>query len=70
MAIVKSTTTFLVWFKFFYFLRIFGSTGYYIRMIVDVIKDMVAFLLILLIAIVAFADTFLALSMSNGPESS
>jgi hypothetical protein len=70
VAIVKSTTTFLLWFKFFYFLRIFASTGYYIRMIVDVMKDMIAFLLILLISIVAFADTFLALSMSNGADTS
>jgi len=34
-------------------------------MIVDVMKDMIAFLLILLIALIAFVDTFLALSMAN-----
>lgn len=69
IAVVQSTTTFLVWFKFFYFMRIFASTGYYIRMIVDVMNDMVAFLLILLVSIVAFADSFLALAMANSEDS-
>jgi GH15 family glucan-1,4-alpha-glucosidase len=46
-------------------MRIFNNTGYYIRMLMDVMYDMRFFLLILAIGIVAFSDSYLAISMSN-----
>lgn len=61
--------TFFMWFKFLYFLRIFTSFGYLIRMIVEVIKDMRNFFLVLFITIAAFGDSFLALSLGNKEES-
>ena len=60
--------TFFMWFKFLYFLRIFKNTGYLISMIFEVIKDMRYFLLVLLITIVAFADSLLSISMGNRQE--
>ena len=56
-----------MWFKFLYFLRIFKETGYLIRMIVEVIKDMKIFFIVLIIVLSAFADAFLSLSNAN-PE--
>jgi hypothetical protein len=46
-------------------MRIFKETGYYIRMITYVIYDMRFFLLILFIAMLAFGDAFLSLSLAN-----
>jgi hypothetical protein len=62
---ILSLTTFFMWFKFLYFLRIFKSTGYLIRMIFEVIKDMRNFFLVLLITIAAFGDSFLRISLAN-----
>ena len=54
-----------MWFKFLYFLRIFKSTGYLIRMIVEVVYDMRNFFLVLLITIAAFGDSFLRIAVAN-----
>ena len=47
----------IIWLKLLYFLRIFKSTGYYIRTIIEVIMDIKYFLLMLLLTIVAFGDS-------------
>jgi hypothetical protein len=62
---LMALTTFFIWFKLLYFMRIFKDTGYLIRMISTVMIDMRHFLFVLLIAIVAFGDTFLSISMGN-----
>jgi len=62
---VLAISTFFMWFKLLYVMRIFKNTGYLVRMIVEVIYDMGIFLLILLITILAFGDTFLRLSLAN-----
>ena len=54
-----------MWFKFLYFLRIFKQTGYLIRMITEVIKDMKIFIFVLLIVIIGFADAFMSLSIPS-----
>jgi len=46
-------------------MRIFQSFGYLIRMISTVIFDMRHFLLVLFIGVIAFGDTFLAISLGN-----
>ena len=33
-------TSFAIWMRFLYFFRVFKATGYYIRMIVEVVNDM------------------------------
>ena len=63
--IVLSIVTFFMWFKFLYFLRIFKSTGYLIRMIVEVVKDMRYFFLVLLITVAAFGDSFSNIAVAN-----
>ena len=60
--------TFFMWFKFLYFLRIFKSTGYLIRMIVEVVYDMRNFFLVLLITIAAFGDSFLRIAVANSAD--
>ena len=66
---LKTVTTFFMWTKALYFLRIFESFAYLIRMIVRVIIDMKVFLLVLLIVIMAFADSFYGI-IRNNPEGS
>lgn len=57
-----------MWFKFLYFFRIFESYGYLTRLIMVVIYDMRHFLVVLLITIIAFGDSFLTLSLGNDPD--
>ena len=47
-----------VWTHFLYFFRIFRSTGYYIRMIVEVIRDIKEFIFIFGILVIAFGHAF------------
>jgi len=54
-----------MWFKFLYFLRIFKSTGYLIRMIMEVVVDMKVFFIVLIIVLCAFADAFFSISNGN-----
>jgi hypothetical protein len=64
---ILAISTFFMWLKLLYIMRIFKKTGYLIRMIVEVMKDMRVFLLLLLITILAFGDSFLRLSLGNDP---
>ena len=49
-------------------MRLFKNTGYLIRMIIEVMYGMRIFLLFLLIAIFAFSDAFLSLSLESGDK--
>ena len=64
---MQATINLLIWLKFLYFLRIFQGTGYLIKTIIAVVLDMRYFLLILLLTIIAFGDSFRAISTSNLP---
>jgi hypothetical protein len=66
-AILQSIISLILWLKLLYFLRIFKSTGYYIRTIVEVVKDMRYFLMMLLLTFTAFGDSMRQISSSN-PE--
>jgi hypothetical protein len=52
-----SITALAMWLRFLYFFRVFKSTGYYIRMVVEVIKDMGQFFFIFGITVFAFAQS-------------
>jgi hypothetical protein len=52
----------LLWAKLFYYLRMLDSTNYLARMVVEVIKDMQVFLLLLFLMIIAFSDAFYSLA--------
>jgi hypothetical protein len=56
-GVLQSMISLIIWLKLLYFLRIFKSTGYYIRTIIEVIMDIKYFLLMLLLTIVAFGDS-------------
>jgi len=55
----------MIWLKMLYFLRIFKTTGYLIRIIIEVVVDMRHFLFVLLLAFVAFGDAMYNISTSN-----
>jgi membrane protein required for beta-lactamase induction len=66
--VVLALSTFLMWMKLLSVLRIFRHTSYLIRILEEVIYDMGIFLLVLLITIMGFGDSFLRLSMGNEEE--
>jgi hypothetical protein len=57
-----SVTAITMWFKFIYFLRCTRQTGWLVRMIVEVIREMGSFMLVYIITIMAFADAFYSMS--------
>lgn len=57
--------TLFMWFKVLYFFRIFEATSYLIRIIVEVVKDMRHFLVVLFTTIIGFGNAFLILSEGN-----
>ena len=65
LGCILSIVTFLMWFKFLYFFRLFEDTGYLIRMIIEVLKGMTYFFIIMTVTTAAFGDTFWKLSMVN-----
>jgi len=67
---IHSVACLLMWAKFLYFLRIFYTTGYLIRMLSNVIWDMKVFLLILFLVYFGFGEAFLRLSENSDPEAS
>ena len=56
--------TLIIWLKSLYYLRIFRNVGYLTSMIIQVIKDMTYFFVILVISIFAFGNSFYVLSQS------
>ena len=64
-AVLQSILSLIMWLKLLYFLRIFKSFGYYIRTIIEVIKDMRYFLMMLLLTFTAFGDSIRQISTSN-----
>jgi hypothetical protein len=68
MRLVLAIVLFIMWLKALYFMRIYSSFAYLIRMIVQVFKDMKTFLVVLMVTIMAFSDAFEVLSDGNEPE--
>lgn len=63
--IVVAIVTLFMWLKFLYFFRIFDKTSYLIRAVVEVVKTMRHFFLVLLFTIIAFGNAFLVLALGN-----
>lgn len=55
---VQAIAALTIWCKGLYYLRPFQFTGYLIRMIVEVMHDMLAFLFVLTIVVLGYADAF------------
>jgi len=51
-----------------YFLRVFRSVGYLTSMILQVLRDMQPFLLILIVSLLALSNAFFLLSLNNDLE--
>jgi len=64
----QSIAAFFMWLKMLYFMRIFESTGYLIRMIIEVMFDMKEFLLVFIITTVAFGNSFYLIDLANLEE--
>ena len=58
----------VLWFRLFYLLRVFSETAYLISMIQAIILEMKYFVLALVIAILAFANTFYILGRNSDEE--
>jgi len=61
---VRAFASLLLWLKFLYYLRIWKTTGYLVRMLTEVINEMKIFLLVLAIIVVAFSDAFYTLAVA------
>lgn len=67
-ASMQATMSLMIWLKMLYFLRIFKTTGYLIRIIIEVVVDMRHFLFILLLTFVAFGDAMYNINTSNSAD--
>ena len=65
ILVIGGMACFFIWLKIFYFLRIFRPTSSFIRMIVEMFKDIKVFLLIFFIGIFAFANFYYILDQGN-----
>lgn len=66
---VAAISVLVLYFKLFYFLRIFFSTAYLVRMIIEIMLDMKFFITVLMIACIAFANAFYILGRKSDPDS-
>jgi len=64
---VAALSVLVLYFKLFYFLRIFSSTAYLVRMIIEIMLDMKFFVGVLILATTAFGNAFYILGR-NSPE--
>ncbi len=58
---IASLCLIVLWGKMFYFLRLFETTSDFIRMIIEIVRGMMNFLIVLSFAIIAFASSFYVL---------
>ena len=65
---VSAVSVIILYFKLFYFLRILFRTAYLIRMIIEIAIDMRFFVLVLMIATFAFANSFYILGRNSPSE--
>ena len=65
---VSCISVLILYFKLFYFMRIFNSTAYLVRMIIEIVKDMKNFVWVLMIATMAFANAYYILGRNSSPD--
>lgn len=59
---ISAVAVLLMWIKLCYFLRLFAPTAAFIRLVIQVFKDMFVFLLIYFIVILSYAFAYFILS--------
>lgn len=62
---VQATVCFGMWIKIFYFLRIFRQTGFFVNMLLKVIKSSSVFFLLYVLIMCAFGCTFFIMAPSG-----
>lgn len=67
---IYSFSVIIMWIRFLYFFRIFRTTGYYIRMLVQVVMDIRHFIFVFVLVILAFAHAWFVLLKNNAPDDS
>jgi hypothetical protein len=66
---VASSAVAIMWLKLFYFGRMFSSTSTIVRMIIEISKDMVPFLVIIFVLLTGFTNSFFIIaSNTKDPE--
>ena len=64
VATLAAIAVLFMWLKTFYFLRIFSSTASLVRMIIEITSDMKYFLVVLMMAVLAFTNAFYILTVN------
>jgi len=65
LSVIASICLLLMWFKLFYWMRLFKPFSAFIRMITEIIKDVKVFLVMLLISLSAFANIIFVLNQNR-----
>lgn len=65
MRTIYSFASVFMWIRFLYFFRIFRNTGYYIKMLVQVVFDIRYFIFIFVLTIFAFAHAWYVFLKNN-----
>ena len=65
---MQGTMSLMIGLKFLYFLRVFESTGYLIRIIIQVCIDMRHFIFLLFLCLIAFGEAIQSVSDALGEE--
>ena len=65
LQIIASFAIFLMWFKLFYWMRLFKPFSAFIRMITEIMKDIQVFLVMLIISLGAFANIIFLLNLNR-----
>jgi len=67
-SIAQVGASMILWMKFLYYLRTQKQFGYLIRMITQVIKDMIPFLIVMLVLIIAFSESIYSIDNNKFSE--
>lgn len=64
MRTIGAYACFFMWLKMFYWMSLFESTAYYVKLIKQTIADCMTFMLMILIILLAFANFFLIINLN------
>lgn len=65
LQVIGSCAVMLMWFKLFYWMRLFKPFSAFIRMITEIIKDIKVFMVMLIISLMAFANIIFVLNANR-----
>jgi hypothetical protein len=64
----SAVAIFIMWLKIFTFLRLFKWTNAIYRIVIEIIKDMISFLVLFFMIISAFSNSFYVLGHNDGKK--